>query len=717
MLLKFLIRFLVVFLVMSLLTLWGYLSLNSKIVIEGTRLQKMRRRLTMLLPRNWVTSGVIGFAAGLVNSIPSLVRSGIFFYILAPILFVTILAIFAHFVTLWFRRGATFWTLIPFVLAIVLIYIIARGTAWYFSAMWAERPFLTSVATILPLMGMTAGLGLILANFFCFWAICPVKWRILAKTLKTIVIIITISALLLETIFGIKWRTLNLSERFGGIIQRISAEKDDTDGTEEEESSAAAEEEETAAEDVVIVDPEDLKNLSLDGLTSEELDNLVLEVYKDIEDYLEEKGACLCFTNLYDEERKASGFSDAFSLPLEGDTPEEQWANLRRHIGTDPFLMVSYTVILLDFQIAGIGEIFGASNNWMFDVKYKTEKYGLTYWMTHTHIHENGYDFGVTEEFKRYAARLITLLDKFFVQSGSFQTARNWCMAPDIENSQRHVMEAPYQYRGNFLVFSYIGKNLVPLLVFGVNELDSRIAIPAEPIKPTPEPESTIPEPTTPEPTTPEPTTPEPTTPEPTTPEPTTPEPTTPEPTTPEPTTPEPTTPEPTTPEPTTPEPTTPEPTTPEPTTPEPTEPTTLRKEPEDVKYEGAGADVDNTGPGEDTNNGVGARESTKDQPENSKNHFDTYEEYKEAIEQEESKKETQKTGNDDNTPSYVPPTSAPSTTTESTTTTPQPALDNDDEGKINEELSTIPPIVTPAEKGEKPFGEEPKGDWGSPAD
>lgn len=120
------------------------------------------------------------------------------------------------------------------------------------------------------------------------------------------------------------------------------------------------------------------------------------------------------------------------------------------------------------------------------------------------------------------------------------------------------------------------------------------------------------------------------------------------------------------TPTPPTPTPTPPTPTptpTPTPPTPTPTPPTPeYHKDPEDGTQnedteDGDGVNPNNNpGPGEDTNNGEGATESTADQPSNS-NHYPSYEEYREEMEEMADTNAQQRTGGDSNTPSYTPST------------------------------------------------------------
>lgn len=103
----------------------------------------------------------------------------------------------------------------------------------------------------------------------------------------------------------------------------------------------------------------------------------------------------------------------------------------------------------------------------------------------------------------------------------------------------------------------------------------------------------------------------------------------------------------------------TPDPTpTPKPTpTPEPTpDPTPeYNKDPNKAPKENTEPN-DDPGPGENTNNGKDATESTKDQPTNS-NHYDSYDDYQKDVQELKETNETQKTGGDSNEPSTPAPT------------------------------------------------------------
>lgn len=104
----------------------------------------------------------------------------------------------------------------------------------------------------------------------------------------------------------------------------------------------------------------------------------------------------------------------------------------------------------------------------------------------------------------------------------------------------------------------------------------------------------------------------------------------------------------------------------------------------------------DNKGPGEDTNNGVGAKESTKDQPTNSNKQ--TYTEYKEAIKELEQAQ--------DQTPDVVPASGAH-------------VDDNSAKGTGNGGIDTPTPVnqSTTTTDGHKLSDDKATGSWDGPAD
>ena len=180
-----------------------------------------------------------------------------------------------------------------------------------------------------------------------------------------------------------------------------------------------------------------------------------------------------------------------------------------------------------------------------------------------------------------------------------------------------------------------------------------------------------------------------------------------------------------------------------EPPTEAPTEPPTEvptypEKNPELASYEYVEPN-DDPGPGPDTNAGEGAVYSPEDQDTNS-NHMSDPEEYVEVVEGLEIINESQKTGDDDNTPSYTPPVeyvTNPEPKAEPETLPPPVVDNNGDTGNTaveavvtNEageeevvEIGTAAPINEPtptqppaAIVGGEPIT-EPAGEWGGPPD
>ena len=112
----------------------------------------------------------------------------------------------------------------------------------------------------------------------------------------------------------------------------------------------------------------------------------------------------------------------------------------------------------------------------------------------------------------------------------------------------------------------------------------------------------------------------------------------------------------------------------------------------------------DDPGPGPDTNNGIGAQNSTKDQPENS-DHFDSYDQYRETIQHLDTVNTVQETPSNTNSPSVQIDTPAN-----------QPVhIDNGSGGNINEPTTVTTP-ATVAETGEQ-ITTNPGGAWGGPPD
>ena len=375
---------------------------------------------------------------------------------------------------------------------------------------------------------------------------------------------------------------------------------------------------------------------------------------------------------------EAAGFSDALAMPFVGQTDEERFSELEEEILRNPIYGITVAKAVKALRIKD--RTLGEINPWLDDLSDKKEE-GLVYWLEY----RPGFDktIFVTSEYRSYAAALCVILERMIcVGVQKKQTAVNWALNYTAMNNDRMGSITDYQYALPSLVFVYRYKNGDEVFSIGFNLKDKRPEIYGE-TEPVTEPET---EPVT-EPSTEPPT----------------------------------------------------EPVT-EPETEPVTEPSTEpEKNPELASYEYVEPN-DDPGPGPDTNAGEGAVYSPEDQDTNS-NHMSDYEEYVEAIEELEIVNESQKTGDDDNTPSYTPPVeyvTNPAEPEAEPETLPPSVIDNNgDTGNtaveavvVNEvgeeeivEIGTAAPIDEPtpiqppaAIVGGEPIT-EPAGEWGGPPD
>ena len=193
---------------------------------------------------------------------------------------------------------------------------------------------------------------------------------------------------------------------------------------------------------------------------------------------------------------------------------------------------------------------------------------------------------------------MCVFLDRLVEQGvQTHQTSENWRLNDKLKNNERTGIKADYQYKKEALVLQYIAKNGKALFTIGFNIHDKRPEFFTETPKVRKTTSRSTPAPSS------------------------------------------------------TPD-STPDSPTPTPTSDSDSPKTGYNKDPNLAPKENTEPN-DDPGPGPDTNNGVGAIFSTEDQPENS-NHYTSYEEYREDMEELAEINQNQKTGEDDNTPTVV---------------------------------------------------------------
>lgn len=431
--------------------------------------------------------------------------------------------------------------------------------------------------------------------------------------------------------------------------------------------------------------------LAAEDLTvhAEELEKILLdERYKDI-------GQELSFNSLSpkDGERtRACGFSDALTFPFEATEPAEMLGELKEEVLLNPVYGITVARALSQLTVGD--KTMVEINPWLeclTDPKPEPDKEeGLVRWLEYRP--GEGKTMFLTTEYRTLASCVCTLLERLVpVGVEAHPNTANWSLNYTAANNDRMGVLSGYTYSLDALMLVYRLKNGGELFRIGFNIHDKRPELYGEEIVETEAPTEPETEPPTEAPT----------------------------------------------------EPPTEAPTEPptEPETEPPTEPPTYpEKDPELASYEYVEPN-DDPGPGPDTNAGEGAVYSPEDQDTNS-NHMSDYEEYVEVIEELEIINESQKTGDDDNTPSYTPPVeyvTNPAEPEAEPETLPPPVIDNNgDTGNtaveavvVNEageeeivEIGTAAPIDEPTPiqppatiVGGEAISTEPAGEWGGPPD
>lgn len=415
------------------------------------------------------------------------------------------------------------------------------------------------------------------------------------------------------------------------------------------------------------------KALTIRKITPDELETLTLGKYKNISQQLLDSSL-----SSKDAQRvKATGFSDALTFGFESKEEEKMFLELEEEILRNPVYGVTVVNAIKDKNLGSkrIGEL----NPWMDEMSKLNGQYGVAYWLEDRREGDSDRvievtDFYVTDEYRQYAATLCTWLERLVSQGiHSWQTVENWCLNDVAKNNDRAGVPATYQYAKDALILSYVTKAegagsgeadggagnaevadkkaVTGIFTIGFNIHDKRPEFYGEePTEPTPETETRTPE-TEPTPGPGPSPSPEPET---------------------------------------------------EPT-PGPDPDPGYNKDPNKAPKENTEPN-DDPGPGPDTNNGVGAAESTKDQPTNS-NHYSSYDEYKEDINDLNEINQTQQQGGDSNEPS---------------TPTPEGTnVDNNgDNGTGNggiDNPTTDPSYDAPADGSDISSGSD--GQWGGPSD
>ena len=389
--------------------------------------------------------------------------------------------------------------------------------------------------------------------------------------------------------------------------------------------------------------------LTVQKLTPEQLEKLTASKYSKVSQVMLESSL-----SSHDKQRtESTGFSDALTYGFKGSDDASKFAELEEEILRNPVYGVTVVNSIKDKKIGD--KRIGDFNPWMDEFVALNDKNGVSYWCEY-----RGSDtktIYVTDEYRVYAATLCTWLERLVPQGiHAWPTVENWCLNAAAANNDRKGEPASYQYTKDALILSYVGKNQVGadagtgLFVIGFNVHDKR----PEFYGGTPE----QPMPSNPPSVTPD--------------------------------------------NPDNPNPPTPNPPSPDPPTPDP--PVVYDKDPNKAPKENTEPN-DDPGPGPSTNNGVGATESTADQPTNS-NHM-TYEEYQNEVNNLAETNRSQQTGSSSSTPSTQPSAGTKVDNNGDTGTSTSAPINNP---------TPVAPTATEADTGEK-IDATPGEAWGGPSD
>lgn len=224
---------------------------------------------------------------------------------------------------------------------------------------------------------------------------------------------------------------------------------------------------------------------SLDEKTAEEM-NRSLTVSMD--DYISEyshismKFLKNSMPDMADQRMKKSGFSDAVSLPFSSNGTEANYKELQEEILRNPVVGDMAIRGLKDLELAS-GSTIGDLNPWMQKfvskmddaMNRKDHPRGNEIWLERF---KDGDDILVTKEYRRSAAMVVVLLDRF--QNDGIvkkSTKLNYCLPLIAEGSITRTKLADYQENRDALSLSFIRKDNKTELRIGFNIHDKRFEL------------------------------------------------------------------------------------------------------------------------------------------------------------------------------------------------------------------------------------------------
>lgn len=224
---------------------------------------------------------------------------------------------------------------------------------------------------------------------------------------------------------------------------------------------------------------------SLDEKTAKEMNQLLtvnIDDYTSKYSHVSMKFLKNSMPDMADQRTKKAGFSDAVSFPFKSKYANEAYKELQEEILRNPVVCDMAIRGLKDLELAS-GNTIGDLNPWMQKfvskmddaMNRKAHPRGNEIWLERF---EDNDDILVTKEYRRIAAMVVVLLDRF-QNNGIVKKATkiNYCLPLIAEGSITRTKLADYQENRDALSLSFIRKDCQVELTIGFNVHDKRFEL------------------------------------------------------------------------------------------------------------------------------------------------------------------------------------------------------------------------------------------------
>ena len=393
---------------------------------------------------------VIGMLVGLAHWWPQYAESpllGCLFHVAMMILLI--------WSTFWFLRHAKTWGQMLWFAMLATAIILAAQHAARVMALWWNSRILSWIFCVIPWILFIVAVGFaafVLAMRFYRCRRSALGWKIVA----IVIAVWAILAIILVIAFG------NQITGLPSKTARAAAASNTSQATESVKPTVPSKEEQTKTA---------VNKLTVPLVTPEELEKLTIDKYSKISEEL-----LTSSLTPHDKPRTdKAGFSDALTYGFKSKAEEAMFAELQEEILRNPVYGVTVANALRDKKIGN--KTLGDINPWMNTMCNKNAQGGVSAWCEYRDSDKK--TLYVTEEYRRYAASLCSLLERLISQGvQARQTVENWCLNNASENNKRAGVLADYQYKKDALILAYVTKSQAGtnegLLIVGFNVHDKR---------------------------------------------------------------------------------------------------------------------------------------------------------------------------------------------------------------------------------------------------